>query len=269
MSPAVSIVLPTFNRLQYLRSTVTSVLTQTFSDWELIIADDGSDDRQLKEYLHALASDSRVRLLWLGHSGIPAAVRNAALREAKGEYVAFLDSDDLWAPEKLARQLEALQACPRCNWSYTAFSQIDGNDRPLAEEARRRWVPYEGSIFEHLVVGPISIRTPSVLAARRLIERAGGFDETLRCAEDQDLWLRLALDSDVVVVNEALVQVRRHEENHTRDWESAFIGRDLSLQKMQHRVNSMKQRALLRAERTRNAVRLATLHALRGDNPKM
>ena len=100
MQPLVSIILPTFGRLEYLRQTVASVYRQTLRDWELIVADDGSD-AETRAYLRTLEADSRVRLLWLTHTGIPAIVRNSAARSAGGEYVAFLDSDDLWAPEKL------------------------------------------------------------------------------------------------------------------------------------------------------------------------
>src|SRR5471030_100631 len=139
-TPVVSIILPTFNRLRFLRPAVDSVLAQTFADWQLIIADDGSDEAT-RRYLRALDRHGRVSLIWLAHSGIPAIVRNAALRQARGDYVAFMDSDDLWSPEKLQRQLESLQQRPGCRWSYTAFSQIDEFGVPLAEEATRRWVP--------------------------------------------------------------------------------------------------------------------------------
>ena len=187
--PLVSIVLPTFGRLQYLRPTIDSIYRQTLQDWELVIADDGSDE-ETRAYLRTLESDSRVRPVWLAHSGIPAIVRNAALQAARGEYIAFIDSDDLWAPEKLARQVETLRARPTCGWSFTAVSHIDGFGRPLAEPVFGPWIPSEGAIFERLVRGPVLIRTPSVLARRELIVQAGGFDESIRSAEDYDLWLR-------------------------------------------------------------------------------
>ena len=264
--PLVSIVLPTFGRLQYLRPTIGSIYRQTLQDWELLIADDGSDE-ETRAYLRTLESDSRVRPVWLAHSGIPAIVRNAALKAARGEYIAFLDSDDLWAPEKLARQVETLRARPTCGWSFTAVSHIDGFGRPLAEPVFGPWIPSEGAIFERLVRGPVLIRTPSVLARRELIVQAGGFDESIRSAEDYDLWLRLALASDVALLDEPLVQVRRHEANHTCDWEIAFSGRDHSLTKLQGRVGRSR-RALLRAERIRNALLLAAAHASAGNRAR-
>ena len=265
--PLVSIIVPTFGRLKYLRPTVASVLRQTLEDWELIIADDGSDE-ETRGYLRSLGADRRIRLVWLTHTGIPALVRNAALREARGEYVAFLDSDDLWSPEKLSRQVEILRARPECRWCYTAISHIDGSGEPLAEPVFGPWQPCEGAVFERLVSGPVVIRTPSVLAARELVARAGGFDETIRSGEDYDLWLRLALASEVALLDEPLVQVRRHEANHTGDWEIAFAGRDRTLRKLQDVVDS-NRRVLLRAERTANALTLAARHASLGNRARM
>jgi len=267
-APLVSIVLPTFGRLPYLRLTIDSVYRQTCSQWELIISDDGSD-AETREYLRSLASDPRVKLVWLSHTGIPSAVRNAALAEAQAQYVAFLDSDDLWAPQKLERQLQRLRARPDCRWSYTGFTQIDAAGQPLVNAAHGTWQPLEGSIFDALVLGPsLPIRTPAVMAARELVERVGRFDESIRSGEDYDLWLRLALESEVAVLDEPLVQVRRHELNHSQDWEIAYIGRDYSLAKLQPSVDA-RRRSLLRVERTRNAVRLATIHASLGNHVAM
>jgi glycosyltransferase involved in cell wall biosynthesis len=267
MQPVVSIILPTFGRLQYLRPTVTSVYRQTLQDWELIVADDGSDT-ETRAYLRTLETDSRVTLLWLAHTGSPAIVRNAALRVARGEYVAFLDSDDLWAPEKLSRQVALLRSRPMCGWCYTAVSHIDGGGQTLTEPVFGPWLPCDGAVFERLVTGPVVIRTPSVLAARELVARAGGFDETILSGEDYDLWLRLALLSDVALLDEPLLQVRRHEANHTRDWEIAFTGRDRSLEKLQGTVD-LDRRMLLRKERTRNALTLAARHASLGERALM
>jgi GT2 family glycosyltransferase len=263
----VSVVLPTFNRLKYLRPTIESVYAQTFTDWELILADDGSD-LETTQYLRSLAADPRVIVVWLPHTGKPSMVRNAALLRATGEYIAFLDSDDLWAPRKLERQIETLRARVNCRWSYTAFLQIDGSGEPLAEEAQRLWIPHEGDIFEQVATGRASIRTPSVLATRELIAQAGGFDEGLLSAEDYDLWLRLALYSPVAIVDEPLVYVRRHEDNHTTDWQSAFVGRDSWLSRRQQLVDAGR-RSLLRKERMKNALKLAATHAQLGAQGSM
>jgi glycosyltransferase involved in cell wall biosynthesis len=267
MQPVVSIILPTFGRLQYLPATVASVYRQTFQDWELIVADDGSD-AETRGYLRTLQTDSRVTVLWLSHTGIPAVVRNAALGQAQGKYVAFIDSDDLWAPEKLSRQMAILRSRPTCAWCYTAISHVDGSGQPLTEPLFGPWLPCDGAVFERLVTGPVVIRTPTVLAAWELVAKAGGFDESIRSGEDYDLWLRLALVSDVALLDEPLVQVRRHEANYTQDWAIAFAGRDRSLEKLQGTVDAGR-RMLLRAERTRNALTLAARHASLGNSVQM
>ncbi|HYM28033.1 MAG TPA: glycosyltransferase [Steroidobacteraceae bacterium] len=266
-TPIVSVILPAFNRLRFLRPAVESAMTQTFTDWELIIADDGSDP-ETRQYLQSLAKQRRVRVLWLAHTGRPSMVRNAALQSAVGEYVAFLDSDDLWAPRKLERQLATLRIRTACRWSYTAFLRVDAGGIALPEERGRPWVPYEGEIFEQVVTGRASIRTPSVLASRELIAQAGGFDEALRSAEDYDLWMRLALHSEVAIVDEPLVYVRYHDENHTREWQSAYLGRDRSLSRGQRFVDAGR-RSLLREERTRNALQFAATHARLGAPGRM
>ncbi|HWG66238.1 MAG TPA: glycosyltransferase family 2 protein, partial [Rhodanobacteraceae bacterium] len=126
--PEVSIVLSTYNRLPLLRRSVDSVIAQTFRDWELIVVDDGSTD-DTREYLEAI-EDPRVRPIWLEHGGVTWA-RNAGLRLARGKWVAFHDSDDLWLPEKLEWQLQRVTAHPACRWSYTGYSFIDTNGTPL------------------------------------------------------------------------------------------------------------------------------------------
>ncbi len=262
-APLVSVVIPTFNRLHFLRLAVESVYAQTFTEWELVIADDGSD-AEVRNYLESLMTRPQVTVLWLTHSGRPAVARNAALRRTAGEYVAFLDSDDLWAATKLESQIQKLRARPDRRWCYTAFLRVDADGIALEDEARRSWVPYEGDIFEQTATTRAAIRTPSVLATRQLLMQSGGFDESLPSAEDYDLWLRLALHSDAAVVDEPLVHVRYHEENLTRDWRNAFVGRDRSLARCQALVHAGR-RSLLRKERMHNALRLAAAHARRGD----
>jgi GT2 family glycosyltransferase len=119
-----------------------------------------------------------------------------------------------------------------------------------------------------VVTGRAQIRTPSVLATRQLIAQAGGFDEGLLSGEDYDLWLRLALYSEVAIVDEPLVYVRRHTESHTSDWQSAFVGRDSSLSRRQQLVDAGR-RSLLREQRMRNALRLAATHAELGAQGRM
>jgi glycosyltransferase involved in cell wall biosynthesis len=221
----VSVVLPSFNRLDRLRETIASVLAQTFSNFELIIADDGSDalTRAWLQSLH----DVRIRLLLAPHRGNPSAVRNAAIVAARGAYVAFIDSDDVWVPERLARQLEVMQASPRCEWSYCRTRMIDEHGELLPESGFKPWLPHAGAILELLLRHEASVATSAVVVTRRLVNLVGGFDEGLLFSEHNDLWARLALRSEVSVCDEPLVRIRTHGENYTRDRAGVIAGWDL------------------------------------------
>jgi glycosyltransferase involved in cell wall biosynthesis len=256
--PSISVIIPAYNRLQFLSAAVDSVFAQTWSDLELLIVDDGSEP-QTRAYLRVLAERARVRIILLSHTGIPAKVRNAGLREARGEFVAFLDSDDVWDPRKLQLQLTTLQQSGGCQWSYTGFANVDANGQRLP--AQPRWTGHSGEVFERILRGEVPLRTPAVMATRKLLIEAGMFDESIRSAEDYDLWLRLALRSKVAVNADILVNIRMHREHHSADWVQAYIGQDRTFTKLQA-VVAGRRKVLLRRERARNALRLAREHAV-------
>src|SRR5580658_566189 len=209
MSCAVSIILPTFNRLEYLRPAIESVFAQTFRDWELTIADDGSST-DTRRYLGTLDDPPRVKVLWLPHTGKPSVVSNAALREAQGEYVAFLDSDDVWLPRKLETQIASLHRHAERGWSYTRFALIDGAGNPTNSARTRNWSAPDGWILEKLLKGETVIALPSVVVSRRLLTRLGAFDEELIMCYDDELWFRLAAHSEIDGIDQPLTLIRRH-----------------------------------------------------------
>jgi len=206
-TPEVSIVLPTYNRLPLLRKAVASVIGQTFSDWELIVVVDGSTD-DTRDYLEAI-EDPRVRPIWLEHRGVTSA-RNAGLRVARGEWVAFHDSDDLWLPEKLEWQLQRVTAHPACRWSYTGYSFIDTNGTPLPERSNLLPLPVSGHILEPLLRFEVSTAVPTMLVQHSLIEEIGGFDAKMLFLSDYDFILRLAACSEAYALSETLTLVREH-----------------------------------------------------------
>ena len=214
--PLVSIVLPTFNRLHYLRITVDSIIRQSLRDWELIIVDDGSA-AQTRAYLQSLEDAPRTRVIWLPHTGNPAAARNAALQAASGEFIAFIDSDDVWLPEKLAVQVSALQSRTGCGWCYTGFALVDATGQPVTTGRALRCLPIEGWILEPLLDLRATVVMSSVLTRRALLEAAGGFDEALWVCEEFELWMRLAQRSEIAFIDAPLVQVRRHAEHYADD----------------------------------------------------
>jgi glycosyltransferase involved in cell wall biosynthesis len=261
-SPAVSIVLPTFNRLEHLRPAVDSVFAQTFTDWELIVADDGSEAETVT-YLAALADQPRVRVLRLPHSGNVPAVRNAALRAARGEYIAFLDSDDVWLPEKLALQVASLQAHPERGWSHTAFAVIDESGNLLTGARARWWPAAEGWILEPLIRMEVVVAISSAIVRRQLLEQLGGFDPEQRVCEDYDLWLRLAGSSEVDGVRETLLHKRSHPASHYDDT-MVFEGLGRALAKRLAADTDRALRSTLRAERAKLAALLARSQAAHG-----
>jgi len=208
----VSVVLPTYGRLPLLRKAVASVIGQTFSDWELIVVDDGSTD-DTRAYLETI-DDPRIRAIGLEHRGITSA-RNAGLRLARGEWVAFHDSDDLWLPEKLEWQLRRLIAQPTCRWSYTGYSFIDTEGAPLPERSALLPRPVSGYILEPVLRFEVSTAVPTMLVHRSLIEEIGGFDPTMLFLSDYDFILRLAARSEVCALSETLALVREHPDRTT------------------------------------------------------
>lgn len=261
--PLVSVIIPSFNRAAYLRQAVNSVLEQTYSRWELIVADDGSTDGTA-DYLAAL-DDRRVRVVRREHCGNPAAVRNAGIAVARGEYVAFLDSDDAWLPEKLAAQVARFRACPECGWGYTGFSRMDAEGRPLANPAHWRWVPYDGSVFERIVRLEAIVATPTVMVRRRLLVDVGGFDEAIVHAEDYELWTRLALRSDVCVEPRPLSLVRVHEGAHTWNRVAANLAWAQLYRKVAPRIADPRLRTFCRTKRVDCLLSVVATHRRRGE----
>jgi glycosyltransferase involved in cell wall biosynthesis len=261
-SPVVSVVLPTFNRLEYLRIAVESVYAQTFSEWELIIADDGSGE-ETRAYLRALENPPHVRIIWLSHCGMPGAVRNAALRDARGEYIAFLDSDDQWAPMKLERQIAALRAHVNCHWSYTGYIRIDASGEPTSSAGYDERIRYRGAILEHLLVHAVDIWTPAVVVERQLLAQVGGFDEKLLLFEDYDLWMRLAAQSEIHLIDEPLICVRSHDQHYIANDRavSMMACRHRSLQNVRRLVTDSQLRSLVGRAHARSLLDLASLHA--------
>jgi glycosyltransferase involved in cell wall biosynthesis len=255
--PSVSIILPTFDRRRFLEPTIKSVFAQTYADWELIIADDGSGE-DTRAYLRSISA-SQVRTIWLPHSGNPSQVRNAAIDAARGHYLAFIDSDDIWAPSKLEKQIRALRESAGSRWCYTLEDLIDDSGRPYVKAGLPTFAPREGWIFEPLLKLEVAMSMPTIVARRDLVDEIGGFDEQLRFGEWHDLCLRLAFRSEVVVVRESLCSVRMHNEHYSADKIAEQSGWMQLYKKMADLVRSPKLRshcAKVCAETSLNIARL-------------
>lgn len=208
----VSVIIPTYNRAAWVAEAVASVLAQTWRDSELLVVDDGSTDATLE----ALAP-WRERLIYLRtreNRGV-AAARNLGAKAARGRWLAFLDSDDLWRPRKLERQVAYLAAHPELRICQTDELWVRHGRRVNPPVSHRK---QGGRIFlpslKRCLVSP-----SAVMICRRLFWAAGGFDESLPACEDYDLWLRLAWRHDIGLVPEPLVVKRGgHPDQLSRQW---------------------------------------------------
>lgn len=217
--PKVSVVIPAYNAMTYLPDTLNSVLQQTFSDFEVLIIDDGSTDH-IQAWVAQNITDPRVRLIAQANQGLSAA-RNTGIANAQGEYVAFLDADDLWEPTKLEVQVRYLDNNSAVGLVYNWIAVIDAQGKPTGKVWRG---DIEGDVLEEVLQRNI-IDCPSVLVRRKCFDDVGVFDRTLRSVEDWDMWIRIATRYNFGVTREALVYYRQHTSNMSKNWrvmEQAF-----------------------------------------------
>jgi len=195
----VSVVIPTKDRRAFVVEAVRSVLAQNMPNLELVVVDDGSTDGTA-ECLSRSFQEPRLRIVRQENLGVSAA-RNRGARETSGSWLAFLDSDDLWLPGKLERQLEAMQPPESAGACYTEEVWYR---RGRWANPRNVHAKYDGWIFPHCL--PLCIVSPSsVLLHRRVFDELGGFDESLPACEDYDLWLRLTARYPVRLLSERLI----------------------------------------------------------------
>jgi glycosyltransferase involved in cell wall biosynthesis len=256
---SVSIILPVYNRIGFLRLAVESVFEQTYTNWELVIADDGSSDIT-RTYLQTLIRPN-VRVLWLQHCGNPSRIRNAAIQAASGKYIAFLDSDDIWPVSKLEEQMAVLCAYPERRWSYTMCDHIDENGRVLDNSHLAHIDFAEGWVFEALLRLEFSIAMPTVVAERDLLNEIGGFDEAQLFGEFQDICLRLALKSEVTALRRPLCMVRNHDQHYSADRAGGQAGWMRLYQKMMSLAPNVDVRNFCARMRADASLRLARVYA--------
>lgn len=205
--PLVSAIIPVYNRPAHLIKAVGSILSQTFSDFELIIADDGSTDETPFIAERLASEDGRIRVLKFPHSGMPGAARNRGAEAAEGRFLAFLDSDDYWFPDKLKEQTRLMQE-HKLQISHTR-EQWMRNGKEVSQKGQKH--RREGDIFtdalKKCIIGP-----STVMIARDFYFDTGGFNENLEIAEDYEYWLRITHATKVAYLNE------KHTCKQAGDW---------------------------------------------------
>lgn len=236
--PKISVVIPCFNAAPYISAAIQSALAQDWPDLELVVVDDGSSDGSA-ELVQCMFPT--VTLIRQANQGV-AIARNSGIANAQGEWIAFLDADDIWLPSKLQRQWALLQATPGARMAYTAWqvwpstapeplpaylAQIDG----LVNNPDR-WAGATGWIYPQLLLDCV-VWTSTVLAHRSVFADVGVFDPALRIGEDYDLWLRASRITEILRVPRPLALYRIHPNSITKsvpekNFRALVVGRAIS-----------------------------------------
>ncbi|MDP5017017.1 glycosyltransferase [Anabaena sp. UHCC 0187] len=192
--PRISVVIPAYNCEKTITKTIESVLNQTFTNWELIIINDGSKDSTLE--IISQIHDSRIKVFSFDNAGGNVS-RNRGLKYAVGEFVSFLDADDIWTSDKLASQLKALEENPQAAVAYSWTDYIDETGEFVVSGGR---VVAKGDVYEKLLVTNFLENGSNPLIKRESLISLSGFDESLPAAQDWDMWLRLAAKFEFVCI---------------------------------------------------------------------
>jgi glycosyltransferase involved in cell wall biosynthesis len=233
--PSVTVVIPAFNRVGTIRAAVESVLSQSYADLELLVVDDGSSDGTMDQL--AEIDDPRLRLLSNPHNMGVSAARNTGIRNARGVWVAFQDSDDEWMPRKLEKQMARIASLgPDCVGAYCGMTIVGSPSTLRSEASSERYYPdetlglREGNILSALLRTSL-ISTQTLVARRDILTQIGGFDEALPALVDWDCVLRLARIGPFAFVDEPLVRQYFSENSITHSRKKRAFARERIVEK--------------------------------------
>jgi glycosyltransferase involved in cell wall biosynthesis len=225
--PQVSVIIPTYNRAAYLDAAVQSVMRQTFQDFEVLVVDDCSSD--CTPTVVESFRDARIRYIRHPTQRGGAAARNTGIARSSGEYVAFLDDDDEWYPEKLARQMEVLASSPPwIGGVYTGYFLVERSSGATCGQIipQKRGKLYPSILARNYIGG-----TSSVVLRRACLDRAGAFDERLPSFQDYDLWIRVARLFEFECVPDTLLNYFVHPRKVWTDFDALTQGLEIMLRK--------------------------------------
>ena len=207
LMPLVSVVIPTYNHARYVTQAVESVLNQTYPNIEILVIDDGSTDNTaevVRPYL------SKIQYIYKQNGGTSSAL-NRGINQATGKYICWLSADDMFVPEKTAKQVFQMESDASLGFSYTSFTIVDAVGKP-GDEIHSFYYENKRDMVLKLMEGCF-INGSSVMMRKSVLEKTGGFDETLPTAHDYDMWLRLLRNYPCGFLDEQLLKYRWHGEN--------------------------------------------------------
>ena len=230
--PKLSVIIPTYNRAEFLRTAIESALNQTFNDIEIIVSDDKSTD-YTREVVESF-EDERIKYVRNEGNKGPSATRNTAILASEGEYIAFLDDDDEWLPDKLQRQVEVLdKSQPNICGVYSNRLFIDKKSSKVLSDNPGTDQLKGNLLYQLMIKSPI--HTSTVVIRKRCLDEIGLFDETISYMEDRDLWIRLSIKWDFEYISTPLTKAYVHGFAHlSRNLEGQTAGRERLLERYHH-----------------------------------
>lgn len=224
----ISIVIPSYNAAHFLPKAIESIRRQTSRVDEVIVVDDGSSD-DTEQVIKSLGDD--IIYIRQNNSGVSTS-RNKGIKKAGGDFIAFLDADDIWLPQKVERQLEVFARHPHAGLVACDRAEIDNEDNVILASLFKKQGLHD--LFVELAGRPIPnvlsklirtnfIPTSSVIVRKSALEKVGDFDTTIRYGEDLELWARIAMEFDIVCLPDVLTHYRRHDENATNATEKLLL----------------------------------------------
>lgn len=266
--PLISVIIPVYNGEATIKETIQSVLEQTFTDFELIVIDDGSQDSTFA--VVSSIPDSRLKVFPYPNAGL-AASRNRGISQATGEYISFIDADDLWVPDKLEEQLKAIQTNLQAGVAYSWTNWIDETGKFIRTGGH---ITENGKVYEKLLLRDFVESGSNPLIRTKALAEVGGFDQSLPAVEDWDMWLRLAQIYEFVAVpcpqilyrvypNSMSSNVWKMEQGSLQIIERAFANAPESLQYLKREVLGSRYKYLTFKAVEGNLERKKGLAALR------
>lgn len=217
ISKMISIITPVYNAENFLSLTCNSVLQQTWQKWELILVDDCSTDGSSGIMRNYAAQDDRVKCIYLNKNGGAARARNQGIKVARGEFIAFLDADDLWAPQKLEKQLGAFDDRTTLGLVATNGSMFDNNGVSPNLMVQPEKIQRGSISLADFIVKGLLLVTSSVMVKAECFSKCGVFKEIYAIGEDYELWMRIIRNFEVEFLDERLFFYRKHDTNTTHD----------------------------------------------------